>query len=247
MKLFGFLSVYGLLIALAVCAAVIYMQTQLKRLALPEDTALDFALWAVPFGVIGARIYYCAFNWAAFADAPISVLFVWEGGLAIYGGIMGGAAGLWLMCRRKQLDMRTLLDLVAPGLLLAQAIGRWGNYFNQEAHGAAVTDPSLQFFPYAVIAEGEWVQATFFYESLWNLLGFFLLHGLRRKFKKAGSLFLLYCAWYGLGRFFIEGLRTDSLMWGPFRVSRALSLVLVIVGLGLLAKREWLGGRQDEA
>ncbi len=247
MKLFGFVSVYGLLIATAVCAAVVYMMTQQKRLGLPEDTALDFALWAVPFGVVGARIYYCVFNWTVFESNPISVFFVWEGGLAIYGGIIGGVVGLWLMCAKKKLNMPTLMDLAAPGLLLAQAIGRWGNFFNQEAHGAAVTDPALQFFPYAVIANGEWVQATFFYESLWNLIGFFVLHGVRKRFKKPGSLLLLYCVWYGTGRFFIEGLRTDSLMWGPVRVSQALSLLLVITGAGLLLKREWIGGGRSEA
>ncbi len=246
MKLFGFISVYGLLIASAVLTAVLYMRSQEERLSLPKDISVDFALWALPIGILGARIYYCVFNWARYASDPVSVLYIWQGGLAIYGGIIGGAVGMLLLARRRKLPIPALLDLAAPALLLAQAIGRWGNFFNQEAYGADVTDPGLQFFPYAVMAQGRWVQATFFYESAWDLTGFLILHLLRKKTKRRGSLFLLYLIWYGTGRFFIEGLRTDSLMWGSVRVSQALSLILVVVGAVLFIKRECLSGKRHE-
>ena len=247
MKLFGFISVYGLLIAAAVLAAVLYMRTREESLSLPRDISVDLVLWALPFGILGARIYYCVFNWGQYAADPKTVLYIWQGGLAIYGGIIGGAVGMVMLARRKHLRVPVLLDLAAPALLLAQAIGRWGNFFNQEAYGADVTDPGLQFFPYAVMAEGRWVQATFFYESAWDLLGFLFLHLIRRRVRRSGSLFLLYCCWYGTGRFFIEGLRTDSLMWGSVRVSQALSLILVICGAALFIKREWLSGGGHEA
>ena len=237
MKLFGFISVYGLLIAAAVLAAVLYMRTQEERLHLPEGIAYDMALWTVPIGVIGARIYYCVFNWAAYASNPVSVLYVWQGGLAIYGGIIGGAVGLWLLSRKKGLKMAALMDLVSPALLLAQAIGRWGNFFNREAYGAVVERVELQFFPYAVRVGDHWVQATFFYESAWNFTGFILLHALRKKMHRPGSLFLHYCVWYGIGRALIEGLRTDSLMWGSVRVSQALSvLAAAVAGTVLLIR-----------
>ena len=236
--LFGVIPIYGLLIALGVLLAVLYAGRQEARLGLPRDTAVDVVLWAVPPGIIGARLYYVAFTWERYASDPLSVLYIWEGGLAIYGGIIGGVLGILLYAKRKKLPLPTLTDMVVPAVILAQAIGRWGNFFNGEAYGRSVTDSALQFFPYAVHVGGAWYQATFFYESMWDLAGFFVLHLTRKKWRRPGSLTLLYFGFYGFGRMLIEGLRSDSLWWGPFRVSQVLSGVLAAVCGAALYLRE---------
>lgn len=238
--LFGFIPIYGLLIASAMALGVFLCSRQEKRLGLPKDTALDLALWVLPAAIVGARLYYVIFQWDVYAQNPIHILYVWEGGLAIYGGVIGGALAGLIFSRVKKISYGTLADMVAPTLILGQAIGRWGNFVNQEAFGPVVTDPALQFFPVAVFAQGQWHMATFFYESLWNFIGFWVLWLNRKRVKTSGSLFLLYLCWYGLGRAFIEGLRTDSLMWGPVRVSQALSVILVIVSGAVLLLRRFL-------
>ncbi len=233
------LNLYGLAIALGILAAVLYMAREAKRSGLPKDLPLDFALWAVPLAVVFSRLYYVAFTWDRYRGDLMGVLRVWEGGLAIYGGVIGGALGAFLLSKRRRVPFSALADLVAPGLLLAQAIGRWGNFFNGEAYGYAVTNPALQFFPAAVFADGRWHLATFFYESVWNLAGFLLLSRLspRLKTRGGGFVFLWYLLWYGLGRVVIEGLRTDSLMWGALRVSQALSAALVLAAGVAMALR----------
>lgn len=222
-------NLYGALIALGVLAAVLYMARESKRLGYPRDLALDAALWAVPPAIVFARLYYVAFTWENYRGNLLSILYLWQGGLAIYGGVMGGALGVYLLCRRRKLPYAVLADLVAPGLLLGQAIGRWGNFFNREAYGKPIVNPAFQFFPLAVLADGQWHMATFFYESLWNVLGVLFLLRFRRRFyaKDRGYVFLWYLIWYGLGRMVIEGLRMDSLMWGSLRVSQVLSVLMV--------------------
>lgn len=230
-------QVYGLLIAAAVAVAAWLCTQEEKRLQLPKDTGMDLVLYAVPLAVVFSRLYYVAFAWNQFAQQPLRIFAIWEGGLAIYGGVIGGALGVWLLSRRKGVPYATLADVVAPALLLGQAVGRWGNYFNGEAFGYAIANPAWQFFPAAVFVDGQWHMATFFYESLWNLLGFAFLYANRRRFQtddRRGHVFLWYLAWYGLGRMYIEGLRTDSLMWGAVRVSQALSLVLCAGGIAVL-------------
>ena len=230
-------NLYGLLIALGILAAVLYMTWEARRLKLPADLPMDIALWAVPLAVVFSRLYYVAFTWERYRHDFISIFKVWEGGLAIYGGVIGGALGVYALSRYKKLPFLQLLDLVAPGLILGQAIGRWGNFFNGEAFGEAITNPAWQFFPAAVFVEGQWHMATFFYESAFNLLGFFVLLRLRNWSYRRGHGFLLqwYFIWYGLVRLVIEGLRTDSLMWGGVRVSQALSALLALAsGLVML-------------
>lgn len=225
------LHIYGLLIAGAIVLALVLCMQEEKRLAMPKDTAIDILLFALPPAVIGSRIYYVLFNWAAFRDHPVSALYIWQGGLAIYGGVIGGALGIWWLSRRKGISFAMLADVVAPALLLGQAIGRWGNYFNGEAYGYAVTSAAWQFFPFAVNIGGSWHLATFFYESMWNLLGFVFLYANRRRFQRDGRyghVFLWYLLWYGVGRLCIEGLRTDSLVLGSIRVSQLLSLLLCV-------------------
>jgi len=236
-KLFGVISVYGLLIALGILLAVILCQYESKRRSLPQDTGIDMALWAVPFGVIGARIYYVLFRLDVYLADPLSALAFWQGGLAIYGGVIGGALGLYLLSRRSRLPFRTLLDVVAPVLILAQAIGRWGNFFNGEAYGAVIKNTALQFFPIAVFTDGAWHMATFFYESCWDLAGFAVLWRYRLRTSRPGNVFLMYLMFYGAGRAVIEGLRTDSLMLGSIRVSQLLSVVLCVAAAYLLTRK----------
>lgn len=208
--------------------------TQEKRLGLPKDTAVDFALWAVPAAIIVARVYYVVFQWDMYKNDFARVFRIWEGGIAIYGAVIGGALAALVYAKVKKVPFGSLADMVAPALILGQAIGRWGNFVNQEAYGEAITNPALQFFPIAVYSDGAWHMATFFYESVWNLLGFLVLWLNRNRMPRRGDLFLLYLCWYGAGRAVIEGLRTDSLMWGPVRVSQALSALLVIAAGTLL-------------
>ena len=236
-RLFGVISVYGLLIACAMAVSVFLCAKREKELALPKDTAYDLALWVIPAGVVGARLYYVAFQWNMYRQNPLSILYVWEGGLAIYGGVIGGALAVLTYSRIRKVSFGKLADMIAPGLILSQAIGRWGNYFNGEAYGRLIGNPALQWFPLAVNIEGAWHMATFFYESVWDFAGFWLLWLNRKKTTVPGSLFLLFLVWYWLGRAVIEGLRTDSLMLGPVRVSQALSVLLCLTAAALLLYR----------
>lgn len=243
---FGSLPWYSVLVVSGIALAIWLASREEKRLGLPKDTVVDLALVVIPLGIVGARAYYVAMRWQHFAADPLSVLYVWEGGLAIYGGVIGGALGAWIWSCRKKQSFALLADLIAPGLLLAQAVGRWGNYFNMEAYGPAITQTELQFFPFGVlIPEGTgytWHMATFFYESMWNLAGFCVLWFLRKRKGKNGNLFCWYLLIYGSGRFLIEQLRTDSLYVGPLRASQWLSLVLCVAAAGVLVWRsnsEW--------
>lgn len=231
----GSLPWYSVLIVAAICAALLIASHEEKRLKLPADTVIDAALWVIPTGIIGARLYYVIFAWDAFKHDPVSILKIWQGGLAIYGGIIGGFLGGTLFARHRKIPLSLLTDIVAPGLALAQAIGRWGNYFNMEAYGAEITNPAWQFFPAAVFIPshfgGSWYMATFFYESMWNLLVFGLLMLSRKSQRRPGDTFLWYMSLYGAGRFVIEGLRSDSLMTGNIRVSQLLSLCLCLASL----------------
>ena len=228
--IFGTLPWYSVLITAGILLALFFASREEKRLGLPAETVLDLALCVIPLGVIGARAYYVAFAWDTFRSNPISVLYIWQGGLAIYGGILGGICAAWFFARRRKLSFLTLVDMVVPGLALAQAVGRWGNFFNMEAYGAPVTDPVWQFFPAAVQipagSETVWHMATFFYESMWDLGVFAALMVLRKKARYPGSTFCWYALLYGAGRLVIEGLRMDSLMTagGNGRVSQLLSV-----------------------
>lgn len=221
---------YSVLIALGVLLASLLAEKEEKRLGLPQDTTLDLAMVVVPFGIVGARLYYVLMSWESFAHNPISILYVWEGGIAIYGAVLGGMLGAWLFARRRKLSFLTLADIIVPGLLLAQAIGRWGNYFNMEAYGPEITQAAYRFFPLGVqIPAGDgftWHMAAFFYESMWNLCGFAALWLLRKRQRAPGNLLCWYLLIYGSGRFVIEQLRQDSLYIGSLRASQYLSLVL---------------------
>lgn len=252
----GTLPWYSVLMVAGICAAILIALREEKRLQLPKDTVIDLALWLIPCGIVGARLYYVLFAWDTFAADPISVLYIWRGGLAIYGAIIGGALAAVAFSRKRHLRLTTLMDMVAPGLILAQAIGRWGNFFNMEAYGLEVTNPAWQFFPAAVlIPEGGrqvWHMATFFYESLWNLLGFAALMAARKRMRRSGDVLCWYLMIYGGGRLIIEGLRLDSLMTtgGSARISQLLSVGLCLIvfvvfsvrALGRIHPRQGAGG-----
>lgn len=225
---------YGLIIACGLMLAVIYGMRRQKEFGFRGDDILDGVLCVVPFAVLCARLYYCVFSWDSYKNDPISILYIWEGGLAIYGGVIGAAIGVAVYSKVKKLSLPALLDLVSIGFLIGQAIGRWGNFMNREAFGAP-TDSFLRMgLLNSFTGQVEYYHPTFLYESLWNAAGFALLHFLSKKRQYDGQIALGYVAWYGLGRALIEGLRMDSLYWGPFRVSQLLAAVSCVIAAGIL-------------
>ncbi len=231
------IAYYGIFITIGIVLAVAYVIWRAKQQNISADTILDMALVVVPCGVLGARLYYVLTSLDRFNSLG-EVLDIRSGGLAIYGGIIGGAIGVIIMARVKKISFFLLADMITPAVLIGQILGRWGNFFNAEAYGSATELP----WRMGLYKGGEWiyVHPTFLYESLWNLLGFILInlfYGWRadktRK-KYDGQIFLMVFAWYGFGRMFIEGLRTDSLYVGPFRISQVLGLLFFVAGATLL-------------
>ena len=213
---------YGILIAVSVLVGIYLAMRYAKRLNYDPEMIVDFCLLAIPLGIIGARLYYVIFEWDVYKDNPLDIVKIWEGGLAIYGAVIGGLVAAFIFSHWRKMNFWDLVDIVSPSLILGQAIGRWGNFFNQEAYGRIVTDKAWQWFPYAVYIEArqEWHMATFFYESMWNLLVFLFLLNFRKRRKISGEVFLVYLFLYSCGRVVIEGLRTDSLYLGPVRISQ---------------------------
>ena len=228
---------YGIIIAVGFLLAVLYMMYRAKDFGVTSDDTLDLILWTVPIGVICARLYYCIFYWELYADNPISVLYIWEGGLAIYGAVIGGAITVLIVSRVKKIKPGVFLDLASMGVLIGQIFGRWGNFMNREAHGC-VTDSFFKMGLVDAAGHVTYYHPTFLYESVWNLVGFIGIHFLSRKKRKFdGEVFLLYIGWYGLGRAWIEGLRTDSLMLFStgVRVSQLVAIVSFAAAAAILA------------
>ncbi len=237
---------YGIVIALGLMAAVLYALRRCPEFGLKQDDILDGVLWVTPFSILCARAYYCAFTWSEYRDNPISVLYIWNGGLAIYGAVLGAIVGVIVFCKIKKVKLGAVLDIVALGFLIGQSAGRWGNFFNREAFGAA-TDSFLRMGLYnTVTGVTEYYHPTFLYESVWNLTGLVLLHFLSKKRQYDGQIALGYAAWYGLGRTFIEGLRMDSLYWGPFRVSQVLAGVSCIAASAVLIYQAFRPHRPED-
>ena len=246
LTLFGYdVRWYGMLIALGVLAAVLLASRRERRLGLKADTALNIALIAVPVAILCARAYYVIFSWDYYAAHPGDILNIRQGGMAIYGGVIGGILAGFCYCRVTRTSFAAGLDLAAPSIALGQAIGRWGNFLNREAYGAAVANPRWQFFPLAVEIPGSgWHWATFFYESAWCALIVILLLLAERRgfFRRRGDVFGWYLFLYALERSLVEGLRTDSLYLGPLRVSQLLSLAaLLVLALALARRRNGVG------
>ena len=225
---------YGIIIACGLVLAVLYCMNRSKEFGVTEDDILDGVLWVTPFAICCARAYYCIFAWHEYAADPISVLYIWNGGLAIYGGVIGALIGVTVLCKLKKIKLPAMLDLVLLGFLIGQSIGRWGNFMNREAFGAP-TDSFFRMGLYNTITgQTEYYHPTFLYESVWNLCGFALLHFLSKRRKYDGQIALCYAAWYGLGRCLIEGLRMDSLYWGSFRVSQMLAGISCVAAVIVL-------------
>lgn len=230
---------YGIIIATAIYLAATLADKEATRKGFRKEFIVDLVFWAIPIAFIGARLYYVVFEWRNYIANPIDIFKIWEGGIAIYGGLIAGAATAYWFCKREGVSFILLLDILAPVVLLAQSIGRWGNFTNQEAHGAEVTRQFLEnlHLPAFIIEQmninGMYYHPTFLYESLWSAVGVVLLLVLRRQEKiQVGEIAATYLIWYGCGRFVIEGMRTDSLwMFGLIRVSQALSVVLIIAGI----------------
>lgn len=228
------IHLYGVVIALGLFLAVLYAQKRCTSVGITSDDLLDGVLWITPLSIICARIYYCAFTWDSYRDDPISVLYIWNGGIAIYGAVIGAVIGVLIFCKIKKVNVFGILDLTLTGFLIGQCIGRWGNFFNREAFGAA-TDSFFRMGLYNTVTGAfEYYHPTFLYESVWNLCGFFLLNYAFGHRKYNGQVALLYCAWYGLGRSWIEGLRMDSLYWGSFRVSQVLAIITCVAASAML-------------
>ena len=223
---------YGLFIAIAVMLGTILALREAKRRGVKEDTIIDLLLFAIPSAIIGARLYYVIFSWDNYKNNLMEILNLRAGGLAIHGAIIGGAIVAIIFAKVKNISFWKIGDIVAPSLILGQAIGRWGNYANQEAHGGP-TD-----LPWGIIVDGIKVHPTFLYESIWNFGVFiFLLWYSRKKAKGDGEVFLLYLILYSVARYFIEGLRTDSLMFGSFRVAQLISLLIIVIFSVVFYKR----------
>ncbi|MGT2959673.1 prolipoprotein diacylglyceryl transferase [Streptococcus caballi] len=232
---------YALCIMTGLILAVYLAMKEAPRKKINPDDILDFILITFPLAIIGARLYYVAFDWFYYVKHPAEIIAIWQGGIAIYGGLITGAVVLLVFSYYHFIKPLDFLDIAAPGVMLAQAIGRWGNFINQEAYGKAVK--SLNYLPDFIrkqmYIDGSYRTPTFLYESVWNLLGFAIIMVARRRknFLKQGEITFFYLIWYGCGRFVIEGMRTDSLMFMGLRVSQWLSAILVLVGLVALIWR----------
>lgn len=230
---------YSVLIVMSIVIGMFFSLKEASKNGLSKEFLYDLIFYLIPVSVVGARLYYVIFNFSLFEDDLLSVFRIWEGGIAIYGAIIAAFIFIVFYCKKKKKNILLTVDTLVPYLILGQSIGRWGNFINKEAHGAVTTLEYLKsihipnFIIEGMYINGEYYIPTFLYESLWCLLGFVLLLIIRRKdkYKNKGILLFTYFIWYGIGRFFIEGLRTDSLYIGIFRVSQLVSIMLIIVGI----------------
>ncbi len=228
---------YSLLIVIGATLGIYMILKEAKRYKYPTDFVFNLCFWTIIMGIIGARVYYVLFNLNLYSNF-LDIFKIWEGGLAIHGGIIFGLITCIIYCKKYNIRTIRMLDFIVPSLLLAQAIGRWGNFFNQEAHGAVTSLQHLQnlHIPQFIIdgmnIGGVYYEPTFFYESLWCIIGFILILIIRRiKITKVGQVTALYLMWYGLGRFFIESMRTDSLMLGGFKMAQIVSIIMIVIGV----------------
>ncbi|MGJ0848389.1 prolipoprotein diacylglyceryl transferase [Tissierella praeacuta] len=232
-QLFGLeIRWYGILIATGVLIGTILALRETKRVGLDEEILMDFLIWEIPLCLVGARLYYVIFSWNFYKDNPIEALNIRNGGLAIHGAIITAIIVAIVFTKIRKIEFWTIADICAPSLILAQSIGRWGNFINQEAHGGPTN------LPWGIMVNGIKVHPTFLYESIWNFLVFlFLLWYGNNKQKIKGEVFLLYLSLYSFIRFFIEGLRTDSLMLGPIRVAQLVSIVGFVIPIYIFYRR----------
>ena len=229
---------YSICILTGIIVAAILIVKEAKKFNISSNFVTNLIFWCVIFGIVGARIYYVLFNLDYYSASPLEVIKIWNGGLAIHGGIIGGVITLILYCRKYNVNPLRMADIAAPSVLVAQALGRWGNFFNSEAHGGIVSKSFLQslhipnFIIKGMYINGNYYHPTFLYESLLCIVGFIILIIYRKtKNNKVGNTISLYLVWYGVIRFFIESLRTDSLMLGNLKMAQVISIIMIIIGI----------------
>lgn len=238
-NIFGFnVYYYSLCILLGVIVAYILITREGKKQGLPKEFISDLIFYTLIIGILGARVYYCVFNLDYYLANPSEILKIYNGGLAIHGGVIAGLIFVYFYTKKKNVSFIKILDIVAPAVIIAQSFGRWGNFFNQEAHGGITTYQNLknmhipEFIINGMHIEGKYYYPTFFFESIWCLIGFIILMILRKnKNIKLGMQIGFYFIWYGIGRFFIESLRTDSLMFFNLKIAQIVSLIGIIIGI----------------
>jgi phosphatidylglycerol:prolipoprotein diacylglycerol transferase len=250
----GFITIYwyGLIIGIGAFLGYMIANREALKRGIPKDMFADLLLYAIPIAIVSARIYYVIFEWSNYSQSPGKIFAIWEGGLAIHGGLIGALITGYIFAKKRGVSFWKLADIAAPSILLGQAIGRWGNFMNQEAHGGAVEPEFLQnlLLPQFIIDQmfinGQHYHPTFLYESIWSLVGVAILLYLRRFNFRRGELFLTYVIWYSFGRFFIEGLRTDSLMiFDLLRTAQVVSLISIIGAVILIIYRRKAGLAED--
>ncbi|WP_210365329.1 prolipoprotein diacylglyceryl transferase [Bacillus sp. REN3] len=239
---------YGIIIGAGIAIALWLAIREGERRGLPKDIFADLMLWAIPISIICARIYYVIFQWDYYSQHPAEIPQIWNGGIAIHGALIGAVATAYVFARSRNVSFWKLADIAAPSLIIGQVIGRWGNFMNQEAHGGEVSRAFLEnlhlpeFIINQMYINGAYYHPTFLYESVWNLLGFILLMSLRRVNPGRGEIFLSYIIWYSIGRFFVEGMRTDSLMLtDTLRMAQTISIVLIAAAAAVWVYRRVKG------
>lgn len=238
-NIFGFnVYYYSLCILLGVIVAYILITREGKKQGLPKEFISDLIFYTLIIGILGARVYYCVFNLDYYLANPSEILKIYNGGLAIHGGVIAGLIFVYFYTKKKNVNFIKILDIVAPTVIIAQSFGRWGNFFNQEAHGGITTYQNLknmhipEFIINGMHIEGKYYYPTFFFESIWCLIGFIILMIARRnKNLRKGFQIGFYFIWYGIGRFFIEAFRTDSLMFFGLKIAQIVSLIGIIIGI----------------
>lgn len=238
-NIFGFnVYYYSLCILLGVIVAYILITREGKKQGLPKEFISDLIFYTLIIGILGARVYYCVFNLDYYLANPSEILKIYNGGLAIHGGVIAGLIFVYFYTKKKNISFIKILDIVAPAVIIAQSFGRWGNFFNQEAHGGITTYQNLknmhipEFIINGMHIEGKYYYPTFFFESIWCLIGFMILMIARRnKNLRKGFQIGFYFIWYGIGRFFIEAFRTDSLMFLGLKIAQIVSLIGIIIGI----------------
>lgn len=238
---------YGVIIGSGLALGLYIAIREGNRRKLPQDTFADLMLWAIPIAIICARIYYVMFEWDYYSQHPADIPKIWGGGIAIHGALIGSVLTAYFFTKKRGISFWKLADIAAPSIILGQAIGRWGNFMNQEAHGGEVSRTFLEnlhlpdFIINQMYINGVYYHPTFLYESVWDFVGFILLMLLRRVNLRRGEMFLSYVIWYSVGRFFVEGMRTDSLMLGSLRMAQTISIALIIVAVMILIYRRKKG------
>ena len=234
---------YGVIIAVGILLGYFIAQASVQRVGHDKDTLVDIIFWSAIFGFIVARLYFVIFQWPYYIQNPIEIPMIWHGGIAIHGGLIGGFVTGIILCKIKNLNPFQIGYVIAPSMILGQGIGRWGNFVNHEAHGGPVSRTFLEnlhipdFIINNMYIDGKYYHPTFLYESVWDILGFIVLIVLR-KHLRVGDTFCLYLIWYSIGRFFVEGMRTDSLMLTEgIRVAQLMSVILIIVGIAIMIIR----------